>query len=432
MNIAIIGSGYVGLVTGACFADLGNKVICVDSDKKKIAALKNGKVPIYEPGLEEMIKDNVKKARLSFTTDIKSATRKSTVIFIAVGTPPRENGEADLTAIEDVTQEVAKAMKPDAYHLIVEKSTVPIETGTWIEYTLELFKHKKAKFDVACNSEFLREGSAIKDFLNPDRVVIGVSSKKAEEILRELYRPIKAPIVVTDVKSAELIKHASNSFLATKISFINAIANICDASGADVLKVAEGMGLDRRIGSSFLNAGLGFGGFCFPKDLSAFITISERLGYDFGLLKEVEKINEFQKKAVLAKIGKALWNLRGKTIAVLGLSFKPDTDDIRFSPAIDMVSRLEREGAKAKVYDPHAMKRAKGALPDAHFCKDPYEAARDADCLLVATEWNEFKELDLKKIKKLMKQPIVMDARNIYDPAAMKKLGFRYMGVGRA
>jgi UDPglucose 6-dehydrogenase len=431
VDIAIIGSGYVGLVTGACFAHMGNNVICVDNDEKKIRGLKKGNMPIYEPGLAEMVKENIAKARLSFSNDIRSATRKSKVIFIAVSTPPRENGEADLTAIEDVTRQVAKALEPDVYRLIVEKSTVPIETGKWIEYTLELFKQKEAKFDVACNPEFLREGSAIKDFLNPDRIVIGVSSERAEDMLRELYQPIKAPVVVTDVKSAELIKHASNSFLAAKVSFINAIANICDASGADVLKVAEGMGLDRRIGSSFLNAGIGFGGFCFPKDLTAFITIAKKLGYDFDLLKEVERINENQKKAVLDKISKSLWNLQGKTIAILGLSFKPDTDDIRFSPSIDIIQRLEKEGAEVKAYDPHAMEKARAVLKKVKFCRDPYEAAKDADCLLVATEWSEFKEMDLRRVKKLMRQPILLDGRNIYDPAAMKKMGFKYMGMGR-
>lgn len=429
MKIGVIGTGYVGLVTGVCFADLGNTVICVDNNEAKIRTLNKGKLPIYEPGLLEMVSVNRSKKRLSFTTNIKDAVKKSDVIFIAVGTPPRESGEADLTYVEDVAREIARSMT--CYKLIVEKSTAPVETGKWIEHTIAINNKKKIEFDVASNPEFLREGSAIEDFMNPDRVVLGVESKRAKDILSELYKPLKAPLVFTDIKSSEIIKHASNSFLAMKISFINAISNICEKSGADVVKVAEGMGYDKRIGKHFLNAGIGFGGFCFPKDLSAFIRISEKLGYDFGLLKEVERINSDQKLIFLKKIESALWNLKGKTIGVLGLAFKPNTDDIRFAPSLDIINSLQQEDVKIKVFDPKAMEKAKGALKNVVFCKDPYEAAKGSDALVIVTEWNEFKELDLLKIKKLLKQPIIIDGRNIYDPSQLKKLGFKYQSIGR-
>ncbi|MCX5687022.1 MAG: UDP-glucose/GDP-mannose dehydrogenase family protein [Candidatus Omnitrophica bacterium] len=430
MNICIIGSGYVGLVTGACFADLGNDVICVDNDKNKIKALKAGVIPIYEPGLEELVKRNRKEGRLFFGTSIKEGVKKSEVIFIAVGTPSKDDGDADLTFVEHVSREIAAAMT--SYRLIVEKSTVPVNTGEWVEHTIKVFNRRNVKFDVASNPEFLKEGSAIEDFMHPDRIVLGVKSKKAAGILSELYKPLKAPIVVTDIKSAEIIKHASNSFLAAKISFINAISDICDKVGADIVEVARGVGLDKRIGREFLNAGLGFGGSCFPKDLAAFIHIAEKIGYDFGLLKEVQKINDYQKRLIVRKIEGLVWNLPKKTIGVLGLSFKPDTDDIRSAPALDIISMLIKEGADIKVYDPAAMKKAKAVLgKQVKFCRDAYEAARSSDCLLVATEWNEFKELDFKKIKRLMRQPIIVDGRNIYDPSEMKKLGFAYVGIGR-
>lgn len=429
MNICVVGTGYVGLVTGACLADLGNHVICVDIDKEKINKLKKGVIPIYEPGLEGLVKNNRKENRMGFTTDLKEGVKKSTIIFIAVGTPPKENGEADLTYVENVSRQIARYMT--SYKLIVEKSTVPVETGEWVKHTVKINNRHKVPFDVASNPEFLREGSAIEDFMHPDRIVIGVESKKARDLLVELYRPLNAPVVITDIKSAEIIKHASNSFLATKISFINAISNICERAGADVEKVAEGMGLDRRIGKGFLNAGAGFGGFCFPKDLSAFIMIAQKLGYDFGLLKEVEKINEAQKRALIKKIEDNLWIVKGKTIGVLGLSFKPNTDDIRFAPSLDIIQALSKEGARIQVFDPQAMEKAKKVLKGVKFCKDSYEAAKGADCLVVVTEWNEFKELDFKKIKKMLKQPLVIDGRNIYDPAVMKKLGFKYICVGR-
>ena len=430
MKISVIGSGYVGLVTGACFSELGNSVICVDNDKVKIKKLKSGIMPIYEPGLSELVRRNVKQRRLSFTSDIRSAVKKSEIVFIAVGTPPKDNGEADLASVEHVAKEIALAM--NSYTLIVEKSTVPVNTGEWIGHTIKVFNKRGIKFDVASNPEFLREGTAIKDFMNPDRVVLGVETRKAAEILRALYAPLKAPIVVTDIRSAEIIKHAANSFLAMKISFINAISNVCDRIGADVSEVAKGIGLDKRIGEKFLNAGIGFGGFCFPKDLSAFIRISEKAGYDFGLLKEVEKVNAAQKLALIKKVENIIWNLPGKTVSVLSLAFKPDTDDLRYAPALDVIEMLREQGVKVKVYDPIAMDKAKSILKKSvTFCKDAYDAAKGSDCLIIATEWSEFKELDLRKIKKLMKQHVIVDGRNIYDPAEVKKSGFTYMGMGR-
>ncbi len=429
MNICIIGAGYVGLVSGACFADLGNRVICVDNDEKKIKRLNAGKIPIYEPGLEELVRRNKKEGRLSFSSDIKTGVKKCEIIFIAVGTPSRDNGEADLTFVENVSREIAVSMP--SYRLIVEKSTVPVNTGEWVERTIRTFNKRGIKFDVASNPEFLREGSAIKDFMNPDRIVIGVQSKRARDLLAELYKPLKAPLVVTDIKSAEIIKHASNSFLAAKISFINTMSEVCDKVGADVVEVARGIGLDRRIGKEFLNAGIGFGGSCFPKDLSAFIRIAERIGCDFGMLKEAQKVNDRQKVLLIKKIESLVWNLHKKTIGVLGLSFKPDTDDIRQAPALEIIETLKSQGAKVKVYDPQAMDKAKKALSGVEFCRDAYVAARNSDCILLATEWNEFKELDFKKIKKLMRQPILIDGRNIYDPAKMRSLGFTYVGVGR-
>ncbi len=430
MNICMVGAGYVGLVTGACFAELGNKVICVDNDLSKIRKLKGGVMPIYEPGLAELVKRNVKKGRLSFALHVKDGVVKSDVIFIAVGTPPKDNGEADLSFVEGVCKEIAGSMQ--SYKVVVEKSTVPVNTGEWVEHTIKTFSKRGVKFDVASNPEFLREGSAIEDFMNPDRIVLGVKSRKAAEILSEIYRPLKAEIVVTDIKSAELIKHAANSFLAMKVSFINAIANVCDKLSADVVEVAKGIGLDKRIGDKFLNAGLGFGGFCFPKDLAAFIRIAEKAGYDFALLKEVQKINDGQKLALIKKVENAIWNLSGKTVGVLGLAFKPNTDDLRYAPALDVIEVLREQGVRVKVYDPVAMNKAKVILKSGvKFCKDVYDTARGCDCLVIATEWSEFKELDLKKVKKLMRQPVIVDGRNIYDPDEVKALGFTYEGMGR-
>jgi len=430
MKLAIIGTGYVGLVTGTCFADLGNNVICADNDEKKISMLNAGEIPIYEPGLEELVRRNSAEGRLEFTSDIKKAVRSADIIFICVGTPSRDDGKADLTGIEKVSRVIAEHI--DSYKLIVEKSTVPVETGEWVKNTINSFKKNGAEFDVASNPEFLREGSAIKDFTAPDRVVIGVESERAERLLLELYEPLKTKIVVTNIKGAEIIKHASNSFLATKISFINALSNICEKVGADINAVAEGIGLDSRINTHFLRAGIGFGGSCFPKDLKAFIHISEKVGYPFDLLKEVEKINERQKDLVLQKITEMLWNLPEKVIGVWGLAFKPDTDDIRSAPALDIIRRLLEEGAVVKAYDPVAMNRTREELGGSiTYCRDAYEAARDSDCVMLMTEWNEFKEIDWARLKTIMKQPVVLDGRNIYDPAKMKKMGFRYSGIGR-
>ena len=429
MNISIIGAGYVGLVTGACFAELGNKVICADNDVKKISGLKKGLIPIYEPGLEELILNNLKNKRLKFTSSIGEAVKASEVIFIAVGTPALENGEADLTGIENVARSIAQNM--DGYRLVVEKSTVPVETCAWVKKTIATYIRKSYKFDVVSNPEFLREGCAINDFTRPDRIVVGVESAKARRIMTNLYQPLNRPVLITNIKSAELIKHASNAFLATKISFINALARICDRVGADVKEVAQGMGLDNRIGRYFLHAGLGYGGSCFPKDLEAFITIAGKLGYDFKILKAVRDTNEDQRKFVLQKIKDALWIIKDKTIAVLGLAFKPNTDDLRNSPSIDLINALIEEGAKIRVYDPKAMGKAKKILKDVIFCNDSYQAAKGADCLIVATEWNEFKELDFIKLKKMLKRPLIIDGRNIYDLKLLKELGFTYIGVGR-
>ncbi len=428
-KIAVVGTGYVGLVTGSCLADLGNKVICVDNNEEKIAFLKELKIPIYEPGLEEIVKRNVERGRLSFTTDLKKSVPESEVIFIAVGTPPKENGEADLSTVEGVCKDIARSM--EGYHLVVEKSTVPVQTGERAKETIRGHVKKGVEFDVASNPEFLREGSAVSDFMKPDRIVIGVETEKAKQILTELYQPLEVPIIVTDIQSAELIKHASNSFLAAKISYINAISKICELTGADIEKVAEGMGMDKRIGHNFLNAGVGYGGFCFPKDLAAFIRISEKLGYNFELLKAVEKINKNQKENFLQKIEDALWNVKGKTIGLLGLSFKPNTDDIRFAPSIDIIKGLLKDGARVKAYDPYAMDKMKGILKDVEYCKDAYEAAESSDALVIITEWSEFKELDLEKIKQLLNNPIIVDGRNIYDLDKMKELGFKYICIGR-
>lgn len=419
----------MGLTSGACLAKIGHKVVCVDSDVDKIDLLKRGEMPIYEPGLKEIVADAIRENRLSFVTDIKRAVLESEVCFIAVGTPPLENGEPDLTYVERVVRDIAASM--DGYRLIVEKSTVPVQTGKWIKKTVERYNRANIPFDVASNPEFLREGSAVHDFLHPDRIVIGVETTRARDILTEIYRPINAPIIVTDIESAELIKHASNAFLAMKISFANALAVICEASGADVRLVVDGMGMDKRIGRAFLDAGVGYGGFCFPKDLRAFIRIAEELGYDFQLLKEVEKINQETKQRFVRKIRKALWNLKGKNIGILGLAFKPNTDDMRFAPSIDIINALIAEGARIRAYDPQAMKNARKILPDIDYCNNALEVAVDADLLAVITEWEEFKNLDLKEIKEKMRLPIICDGRNIFDPDAVRKQGFTYIGMGR-
>lgn len=428
-KICVIGTGYVGLVTGACMSELGHSVICVDNDAAKIRALKKFIMPIYEPGLKELVTINVRRKRLAFTTDTIAAVKKSEVIFIAVGTPPREDGSADLSFVEKVAGDVARAMS--SYKLIVDKSTVPVETGDRVEETVRRNLKKNIPFDVASNPEFLREGSAVKDTFKTDRIVVGVKSARAEKILREVYAPIKAPMLVTDIKSAEIIKHASNSFLAAKISFINGVANVCERVGADIKQVAEGMGLDRRIGKSFLNAGIGFGGFCFPKDVEAFMWISGKLGYDFPMLKAIKEINESQKTLFIKKIEEALWIIKDKTIGVLGLAFKPNTDDMRFAPSIDIIKTLQSGGAKIRAYDPASMPKARGILKNVKYCKNLYETARGSDCLIILTEWEEFAAMDLSRIKKLLKHPIILDGRNMFEPAKMKKIGFVYTGVGR-
>lgn len=429
MKVCMIGSGYVGLVSGTCFADIGHDVICVDNDKKKIDLLKKGGIPIYEPGLDELVRKNVEAGRLSFTTSIREGVEKSLFLFIAVGTPPKENGEPDLSSVEQVAAEIGAAMTE--YKIIVEKSTVPVQTGLWVRTVVERFSKKAHDFDVASNPEFLREGSAIDDFLHPDRVVLGVESERAKEKLLELYKPIDTPKIITDIASAELIKHASNSFLSTKISFINAISVICEKSGADVLKVAEGMGLDKRIGRAFLNAGLGFGGFCFPKDLAAFIGISAKLGYDFRLLKEVANVNTEQMLRAVKRLEDLLWNLKDKRIGVLGLAFKPNTDDMRFAPSITIIQELQRQGAYVKAYDPVAMERAKTIMADIEYCTDPYKVAERVDAVLLVTEWDEFRSLDLTKVKNSMRQPVFLDGRNVFQPDEMKEIGFIYAGIGR-
>ncbi len=429
MKIAVIGTGYVGLTSGACLAKIGHQVICVDNNDEKIDMLNRGIMPIYEPGLKEIIEETVNARRLSFTTDIQKAVRESTVCFVAVGTPPLETGEPDLTYVENVVRDIAANMND--YRLIVEKSTVPVQTSNWIRKTVERYCRTGVEFDIASNPEFLREGVAVQDFLHPDRIVIGVESNRARDIMLEIYRPLNAPVIVTDIASAELIKHASNAFLAMKISFINAVAVLCEAVGADVRLVANGMGMDKRIVRDFLDAGLGYGGFCFPKDLRAFIRIAEKLGYDFRLLREVEKINEETKQRFIQKIRGALWNLKNKNIGILGLSFKPNTDDMRFAPSIDIINALLAEGANIRAYDPQAMKNARRIFPQIEFCTSAEDVARDADLLAIITEWDEFKKLDLHLIKSKMRLPIICDGRNIYDRYQVEALGFTYIGMGR-
>jgi UDPglucose 6-dehydrogenase len=429
MKVCIIGTGYVGLVTGATLAELGNQVICVDNNEEKVAMLNRDEIPIYEPGLKEIVRSARQAGRISFITSIADGVKASDIIFIAVSTPPKADGSADLSMVAAVAREVADNL--NGYKVVVDKSTVPVKTGEKVAETIKLYSKGEGEFDVVSNPEFLREGSAIWDTFHPDRIVIGTSSRRAADMLIELYKPLDAPVIVTDINSAEIIKHAANSFLATKISFVNALVHICEASGANVEEVTKGVGLDKRVGSRFLNAGVGYGGSCFPKDVSAFISIADELGYDFKLLKEVERINEAQADYFFNKIKETLWILEDKTVAILGLAFKPNTDDMRNAPAEKIIARLLAEGAKIKAFDPKSMEKAKETLPQIEYCESPYQAAEGAEALVIVTEWNEFKEMDLSRIKDLLHQPIIIDGRNIYDPEKMKELGFIYKSVGR-
>ena len=434
MDLCIIGSGYVGLVSGACFAEVGHHVICVDNDQRKVDMLHSGKIPIYEPGLEELVHRNVSAKRLRFTTSTQEGVDNSQVIFIAVPTPPQPDGSVDMTYIEKVAREISAALKPGQYRVVVDKSTVPVKTGERVAATIRRY-NPGADFDVVSNPEFLREGSAVPDLMKPDRIVVGASSDRATDLMRRIYDPFKAPVLVTDVNSAELIKHAANSFLSLKISYVNALSAICEASGADVELVADGIGMDKRIGRAFLNAGLGYGGSCFPKDVKAFIAIADELGVPFTLMKEVERINAQQMERFLKKMRDELWVLKEKKIAVWGLTFKPDTDDVRNSLAIDLVNKLVAEGAHVTAYDPKGMEKAvewKLIPSSVKLAKTPLEAVAGAEALVLATEWKEFANQDLSEVKSAMHTPLVFDGRNLFDPATMKELGFHYCGIGRA
>jgi UDPglucose 6-dehydrogenase len=429
MKLTIIGTGYVGLVTGTCFAEGGHTVICVDKDAEKVKMLQGGGMPIYEPGLEELVQKNVRSGRLRFTASTQEGVENSDVVFIAVPTPPQPDGAVDLSYIEAVSREIAGAMT--AYKIVVDKSTVPVKTGEKVADTIKRYCKAKVDFDVVSNPEFLREGFAVEDFMKPDRVVIGVLSNRPVPAMEEIYAPYNAPLIVTDINSAELIKHAANSFLALKISYINAVSVLCELSGANVQEVAHGMGMDARIGRKFLDASLGFGGSCFPKDLSAFIHISESMGYDFSLLKAVQRINAEQMNRFVKKISETLWVIKGKTLGVLGLAFKQNTDDVRMSPAIELCQRLQKEGALLRVYDPQAMEKAKAVLPDATYVADMNGVAEGCDALIIATEWPQFKKLDLDRVRKCLTHPIIFDGRNLFDVAEMERLGFLYKSIGR-
>ncbi|MEY2428949.1 MAG: UDPglucose 6-dehydrogenase [Verrucomicrobiota bacterium] len=429
MKLTIIGTGYVGLVSGACFAEVGHQVTCVDNDPAKVKVLQGGGIPIYEPGLDELVKKNVAAGRLTFTTSTADGVQNSDVIFIAVPTPPLDDGAVDLSFIEKVAREIAAAMT--SYKIVVDKSTVPVKTGDKVAETIKRYCKARVDFDVVSNPEFLREGFAVEDLMKPDRIVIGVRSQRPVAAMKEIFEPFKAPVIVTDINSAELIKHASNSFLALKISYINAISVLCEATGANVQDVANGMGMDARIGRRFLHPSLGFGGSCFPKDLSAFIKIAEQVGFNFNLLKEVQKINAEQMDRFVKKIVDTLWVLKDKTIGVLGLAFKQNTDDVRMSPAIELCQRLQKEGASLRVHDPQAMGKAKALLKGVTYVENMNDVAEGCDALVIATEWDEFKNLDLERARKSLSHPIVFDGRNLFDPAEMERLGFIYKSIGR-
>ncbi len=426
-KIAIIGTGYVGLTTGVCLAHLGHKITCVDKNKNKVRKLKKGIIPIYEPGLNEILKKH--QRNIEFTTNLKNAVNKSEVIFITVGTPSRKDRDIDMTYFKRAINEVANLLKE--YKVIVNKSTVPVSTGDWTKK--EIKKYYKGDFAVVSNPEFLREGSALKDFLGPDRIVIGVEDKKAKNIMLDIYSSIKTPKIITDIRSAELIKYASNAFLATKISFINEIATICEKTGGDIEKVAEGIGYDKRIGKHFLKAGIGFGGSCFPKDIDGLIKIADKKNYNFRLLKAVSLVNKNQQKNFVRKIKKILKKINGDTICIWGLSFKPNTDDVRKSPAIEIIKRLQKTNYKIRVYDPIAIENAKRelSLKNIKFYKSAFEAVKNSDVLVLVTEWPEFSEIDMKKVKNLMRRPYFLDGRNQFEPKKMKKLGFYYQSIGR-
>jgi UDPglucose 6-dehydrogenase len=445
MKISVAGAGYVGLTTAACLAEIGHTVRCADNDAAKLAILQAGKVPFFEPHLEELVTRNAKAGRLLFDTT-ENAVVDAEVIFICVGTPPLDNGEADLAAVANVARTISQYASGNC--LVIEKSTVPVQTGQQLKRQLQLYARKGLYCEIASNPEFLREGSAINDFFHPDRIVIGVESEEAAAQLREVYRPVldqtfRCPLhapcvsakrpawIVTDTKSSELIKHASNSFLAMKISFINMVADLCEAVGADVSQVALGMGLDPRIGAAFLNPGVGFGGFCFPKDVQAFVRIAEKAGCDFSLMKEVEKINKRRINYFVEKVRKELWVLRGRRVAVWGLAFKPNTDDVRFAPAIEILKALTREGSVVSAYDPEATEKARAILPEVNYCATPYEAAQDSEAILIITEWDEFRSVDWARLRSVVSRPLLIDGRNMFDPKEATTHGFHYVSIGR-
>jgi len=432
VNICVVGTGYVGLVTGACFAEFGLNVTCADNDQKKIEFLQKSRAPFFEPGLEELIRKNAKEGRLSFTTKIDQAVAKALVIFIAVGTPSQKDGSVDMTYIDEVARSIGENL--NGYKVVATKSTVPVGTGERIRKIIEQYSREKIDFDIVSNPEFLREGAAIEDFLRPNRVIIGASSNQAIAILKDLYSPlylIETPFVITNIETAEMIKYASNAFLATKISFINEMANLCEKVGADVNVVAKGMGLDQRIGSKFLHAGPGYGGSCFPKDTAGLAKIGEKHGYRFEIIQSVIKVNEKQKERMVEKIKEALGKLKGKKIAVLGLSFKPNTDDLREAPSLKIIPALQRCGAKIRAYDPKAMECSKNVFKKVEYGKDAYDVAKGSDALVIITEWNQFRNLDLGRLKNLMKTPVFIDLRNIYEPGKVREIGFKYVAVGR-
>jgi len=433
MHIAVIGTGYVGLVTGACFADFGMQVTCVDKDESKISSIKSGQMPIYEPGLDALVSKNVREGRLDFSTDVRRAVEQSLVVFLAVGTPTSGDGSADMSQIDEVAYEIARSL--NGYKVIVTKSTVPVGAASRIKKIIAENKTTASRFSVAANPEFLREGAAINDFMRPDRVVIGCTDEEAVEILKDIYRPlylIETPFVITTPESAEMIKYASNAFLATKVSFINEISRLCELLGADVHDVAKGMGMDARIGSKFLHPGPGFGGSCFPKDAKALVALGRSVEYDVQIVEAALRVNESQRTSIIDRIKQLVPQLEHKTIAMLGLAFKPDTDDIREAPAIKIINDLSAAGARIRAYDPAAMESARRVLPEVEYCEDEYGAARGSDGLVVVTEWNQFRSLDMDRLKQLMREPNIIDLRNIYEPEAMRAAGFKYLGMGRA